>query len=57
MRKSVLRQHDERYLMEDNRGSYRDKSYRRFVLHIMINALFAIGDVPPKWHALQQTHV
>ena len=57
MRKSVLRQHAERYLMEDNRGSYREKSYRRFVLYNMINALFAIGDVPPKWHALQQTHV
>ena len=57
MRKSLLRQHADRYLKEDNRGSCRDKSYRRFVLHNMINALFAIGEVPPKWYALESTHL
>ena len=34
--------------MEDNRG---------FVLHNMINADFAIGDLALNWYALQQTHV
>lgn len=57
MRKSLLRQQADRYLKEDHRGSHRDKTYRRFVIHNTINTFFVVGDVPPKWYALQQSHM
>lgn len=57
MRKSQLRQQADRFLHLDNRGSHRDKLFRRFVIHNMIDSLFAIGDIPPKWHALTKEHI
>jgi hypothetical protein len=57
MRKAQLRIQAERYLNEDNRGSYRDKKYRHFVIHKMIDGLFFIRDLPPKWHALTSIQI
>ena len=57
MRKNQLRQSAKRYLNEDNRGSYRDKNHRHFVIQKVVDDLFKIGDVPPKWHALNKTHL
>lgn len=57
MRTNQLRHYANRYLNEDNRGSYRDKMYRLFVIHKVVNDLFAIGKVPPKWHALTSVHI
>jgi hypothetical protein len=57
MRISQLRQYADRILNEDKWGSYRDKKYRFFVIHHVIDALFAVGDVPPKWHALTEIHL
>lgn len=57
MRKRQLSQHANRYLNADNRGSYRDKMYRRFVIQKMVDDLFILGKIPPKWHALTQTHL
>lgn len=57
MRKSQLRESANLYLSEDNRGSYRDKTYRRFVLQKVIDDLFTINNVPPKWHALNKAHL
>ena len=57
MRKSQLRQCANKYLSEDNRGSYRDKMYRRFVIQKVVDDLFTISHVPPKWHALNKNHL
>lgn len=57
MRTNQLRQSANRYLKEDNRGSYRDKIYRRFVVQKVVDDLFAIGNVPAKWHALSQDQI
>lgn len=57
MRTSQLRKSANRYLKEDNRGSYRDKIYRRFVVQKVVDDLFAIGNVPPKWHVLNQEQI
>src|SRR5476649_2485087 len=52
MRKQSLRQTANRYLKTDNRGSFKDKQHRAFVIHKMIDDLFIIGHVPTSWHAL-----
>ena len=42
---------------DNRRGPYRTRLHSRYVIHKMIDSLFAIGDVPPKWHALTQSQV
>jgi hypothetical protein len=56
MRKQSLRQTANRYLKTDNRGSFKDKQHRAFVINKMIDDLFAAGDVPSSWSALKTTH-
>ena len=54
MRKNQLRQEANIYLHTNRRGPYRHRLHRRFVIHKVINDLFVIKDIPPKWHALNQ---
>ncbi|MDI1353245.1 MAG: phage integrase N-terminal domain-containing protein [bacterium] len=53
MRKQSLRQTANRYLQTDNRGSFKDKQHRAFVIHKLIDDLFIIGEVPPSWNGLK----
>lgn len=57
MRKSELRRTADNHLDSNRRGPYRTRLHSRYVIHKMIDSLFAIGDVPPKWHALTQSQV
>lgn len=57
MRKNELRRLANSQLMSDNRGSHRDKQYRRFVIHKVMHDLFKLGKIPSKWHGLNQEHV
>jgi hypothetical protein len=57
MRKQSLRQTANRYLKMDNRGSFKDKQHRAFVIHKMIDDLFIVGDVPRSWHTLKALHI
>ena len=57
MRKNDIRRLANNQLMNDNRGSHRDKKYRHFVIHKMINDLFKLELLPGKWHGLTQTHI
>lgn len=57
MRKSQLRQYADRYLNQNNQGSPRDRKYRYFVIHKMIDDLFRIKEVPPKWYVLNKLHL
>ena len=57
MRKYSLRQTANRYLNTDNRGSFKDKKTRAFIIHKMIDDLYLIGQVPPSWQALKTAHV
>lgn len=57
MRKQSLRQTANRYLKTDNRGSYKDKKHRAFIIHKMIDDLFVIGEVPSSWHTLKKSHL
>ena len=57
MRKYSLRQTANRYLKMDNRGSFKDKKHRAFVIHKMIDDLFVIGLVPQSWQALEKHHI
>lgn len=57
MRKYSLRQTANRYLKMDNRGSFKDKKHRAFVIHKMIDDLFLIGQVPQSWKALEKHHI
>ena len=57
MRKQSLRQTANRYLKTDNRGSFKDKQHRAFVIHKMIDDLFVIGHVPTSWHTLKFLHI
>ncbi len=52
MRKYSLRQTANRYLKTDNRGSFKNKKHRTFVIHKMIDDLFIIGNVPSSWNAI-----
>ena len=51
MRKNQLRQEANIYLHANRQGPYCDRLHRRFVIHKVINDLFSIKDIPPKWHA------
>jgi len=57
MRKYSLRQTANRYLKTDNRGSFRDKKHRAFIIHKMIDDLFVMGTVPSSWKALKTVHI
>lgn len=57
MRLHSLRQTANRYLKMDRRGSFRDKQHRAFVIHKLIDDLFALGDVPPSWRSLKPLHI
>lgn len=57
MRKQSLRQIASPYLDNDNRGSPRDKKYRRFVIFRMIEDLFLLGLAPSNWPNLSSTHL
>lgn len=57
MRKQSLRQTANRYLQMDNRGSFKDKKHRAYVIHKMIDDLFTVGDVPNGWHNLKSMHI
>lgn len=57
MRKQSLRQTANRYLKTDNRGSFKDKKHRAFVIHKMIDDLFMVGDVPSSWHTMNSLHL
>lgn len=57
MRKNELRRFANNQLSLDNTGSHRDKRHRAFVISKIINDLFKIGQCPPNWHALNQSHI
>ena len=57
MRKYSLRQTANRYLKTDNRGSFKDKKHRAFVIHKVIDDLFIIGNVPAAWTMLKTVHL
>ena len=57
MRKNELRRFANSQLSLDNTGSHRDKQHRAFVIKKTINDLFKIGQCPPHWYALNQTHI
>lgn len=57
MRKQSLRRTANRYLLTDNRGSFKDKKHRRFVIYKMIDDLFLSGEVPQTWSALKIQHI
>ena len=57
MRKHSLRQTANRYLKMDNRGQFKDKKHRAFVIHKMIDDLFIIGSTPVAWNMLTTSHI
>ena len=57
MRKNTMRRLANNQLMNDNRGSPRDQTYRHFVIHKVIHDLFTLGLLPSKWHGLNQAHI
>ena len=57
MRKHTLRQTANRYLKTDNRGSFKDKKHRAFVIHKLIDDLFVVGTVPSSWRVLKTAHI
>ncbi|KTD04402.1 putative integrase [Legionella geestiana] len=57
MRKQSLRQTANRYLKTDNRGSFKDKKHRAFVIQKMIDDLFIVGTVPLHWWDLDIGHI
>jgi len=57
MRKQSLRQTANRYLRMDNRGQFKEKQHRAFVIHKLIDDLFIIGDIPTSWDALKTSHI
>ena len=57
MRKQSLRQTAKRFLNSDNRGCFKERKRRSYVIHKMIDDLFIVGDVPPKWQAIKPAHI
>lgn len=57
MRKQSLRTSANRYLKMDNRGCFKDKKHRAFIIHKMIDDLFVIGAVPMSWQHLRKCHL
>ncbi|KTD57885.1 phage integrase N-terminal domain-containing protein [Legionella shakespearei] len=56
MRKQSLRQ-EANLILSSNRGSFRERKYRRYVIYKMINNLFTVGKVPPNWKCIDATHM
>ena len=56
-RKSTLIDTVNQYMNYDNQGAYKQRQLRRFVLTKIINALYALREVPPTWYALNTHHV
>lgn len=57
MRKQSLRQTAKRFLNTDNRGSFKERKRRSYVIHKMIDDFFIVGNVPPKWQAIKPIHI
>lgn len=57
MRKQALRQTANKLLCTDRRGKYQDRKHRTYVIHKMIDDLFAIQLVPPSWKAMEANHI
>ena len=57
MRTASLRKTANRYLKMNHRGSLKDKQHQSFVIHKMIDDLFALRDVPPSWQTLNTPHI
>ncbi|MFO8827593.1 phage integrase N-terminal domain-containing protein [Legionella pneumophila] len=57
MRKYSLRQTANQFLKLGNRGSYKVKKQRAYVIHKMIDDLYTIGDVPSSWKGIQSNHI
>lgn len=56
MRKQSLRQTANKYLNTDNRGNFKERKRRSYVIHKMIDDLFIIGEIPHKWQAIKPEH-
>lgn len=54
---STLKKEANKQLTLDNSGSYQNKKYRHFVIHKMIQDLFALKCAPLDWKELKLTHV
>lgn len=52
MNKQSLRKTASLYLINENKGSPREKQYRRFVIHRMIDDLFILSKAPLNWSNL-----
>ncbi|HAT9492080.1 TPA: integrase [Legionella pneumophila subsp. pneumophila] len=57
MRKQSLRQTANRFLNSDNRGCFKERKRRSYVIHKMIDDLFIVGDVPPTWQSIKPIHI
>ncbi|CZP77983.1 Phage integrase%2C N-terminal [Legionella pneumophila] len=57
MRKQSLRQTANRFLNSDNRGCFKERKRRSYVIHKMIDDLFIVGDVPLRWQVLKPVHI
>ncbi|VEB35416.1 putative integrase [Legionella sainthelensi] len=57
MRKKSLRQAANKYLITDNRGNFKERKRRIYVIHKMIDDLFIIGDTPLQWQAIKLDHI
>lgn len=56
-RKSKLIQTIGQYLDYDNKGTFKQRQLRRFVLNKIIEDFYCLRAVPPTWYALQSSHV
>ncbi|WP_115706031.1 integrase [Legionella sainthelensi] len=57
MRKKSLRQAANKYLITDNRGNFKEKKRRIYVIYKMIDDLFSIGNTPLQWQAIKLDHI
>ena len=57
MRKQSLRQEANKILRTDKRGKYQVRKHRFYVIHKMIDDLYAIQKVPASWQALEAEHI
>lgn len=57
MRQQALRQTANKLLRLDRRGKYQVRKHRFYVIHKMIDDLYAIQKVPPSWQTLEADHI
>ncbi|STX28469.1 putative integrase [Legionella beliardensis] len=57
MRTQSLRQFANQQIKFDRQGKYLYRKHRAYVIHKMIDDLFAIRQVPPTWQALNTQHI